>query len=116
MKTKLFFALIVLLVGFSGCKKEATTGGLIVKVQVAGSSGYQSGADVGLASSQANLDNGVYLQDKVTDGSGKVDFGQLNPGNYYYDCLVTVLGTDYYGEGQVQITAGHNVELTLTVQ
>ena len=116
MKTKLFFALIVLLVGFSGCKKEATTGGLIVKVQVAGSTGYLTGAAVGLATSQANLDNGVYLQDKDTDASGKVDFGQLNPGNYYYDCLGTVAGISYYGEGQVQVTAGNNLELTLTIQ
>ena len=63
-----------------------------------------------------NLDNSVYLQDELTDNEGNVDFGQLNPGNYYYDCSTTIGGIDYYGEGQVQVTAGKNLELTLMLE
>jgi hypothetical protein len=124
MKSKIIvlaFLLLGLVVGFSGCQKDdpepaITTGGLVVKVKLDGSTGFLTGADVGLATSQANLDNSVYLQEKITDSSGKANFGQLNPGNYYYDCATTIAGVDYYGEGQIQIVAGTNLELTLTIQ
>lgn len=123
MKSKLsFFALVTILVlALSGCSEEApapppTTGGLIIKVALQGSTGFLTGVPVGLATSQANLDRGIYLQDKRTDSSGKVDFGQLNPGNYYYDAEYTTSNASYYGEGQVQIVAGRNQELTLLVR
>jgi hypothetical protein len=124
MKSKIIvfaFLLLGLTAGFSGCKKEEpapakTTGGLVVKVKLDGSTGYLTGAEVGLATSQANLDNSIYLQDKVTDATGQVNFGQLNPANYYYDCATTIAGTDYYGEGQIQIVAGTDLELTLTIK
>ena len=115
-----FLILSIISVGFSSCKKEddpvLTTGGLVVKVQLDGSTGYLTGVNVGLSTSQDNLDDGVYLQDKVTDSNGKVDFGELNPGNYYYDCYYEVGSNDYYGEGQVQIIAGTDLELTLTLE
>ncbi len=112
------FLLIGMASGLTGCKKEPvlTTGGLIVKVKLANSTGYLSGVDVGIATSLDNLDNMIYLQEKTTDGTGKSDFGQMNPGNYYYDCFTIIGTTDYYGEGQVQIVAGKNTELTLTLQ
>jgi hypothetical protein len=122
MKSKIIvfaFLLLGLTAGFSGCKKDdpepAKTGGLVVKVRLAGSTGYLTDVGVGLATSQANLDNSIYLQDKKTDATGQVNFGQLNPGNYYYDCGTTIGGTDYYGEGQIQIVAGTDLELTLTL-
>ena len=34
---------------------------------------------------------------------------------YFYDCYHEVGGDDYYGEGQIQIIAGENLELTLTL-
>jgi hypothetical protein len=106
---------------FGSCKKEeaksnATTGGLVVKVQLAGSTGYLTGVDVGIATSLDNLDNGVYLNEKITNANGKADFGQLNPGNYYYDCYHIIGSDEYYGEGQVQVTAGKNLELTLILE
>ena len=124
MKSKIIifaFLFLGLTAGFSGCKKDEqepakTTGGLVVKVKLAGSTGFLTGVDVGLATSQVNLDNSVYLQDKSTDANGQVNFGQLNPGNYYYDCSHTVGSDEYYGEGQVQIVAGTDLELTLTLQ
>jgi hypothetical protein len=130
MKRSLLFSSILFLgLAFvlTGCKKDdpeptptptptpATTGGLVVKVQLQGSTGYLVGAEVGLATSLANLDEGIYLQDLTTNSNGQANFGQLIPGNYYYDAFY-VLGSDYYyGEGQVQIVAGQNQELTLTL-
>ena len=124
MKSKIIIFAILLLgltVSFSGCKKDdpepiPTTGGLIVKVKLTGSTGYLSDVLVGLATSQENLDNEVYLQDKTTDANGQVNFGQLNPGNYYYDCYHEIGSDAYYGEGQVQIVAGTDLELTLTLE
>lgn len=123
MKITNIILTLTLTVLLFACKKEststptpATTGGLIVKVKLKNSTGFISGAEVGLATSQTNLDNGVYLQDKITNSNGQADFGQLNPGNYYYDALAIVGGADYYGEGQVQIVAGQNLELTLVVE
>ncbi len=123
MKSKILI-LAVLLVGFAtvftSCKKDEvepipTTGGLVIKVQLEGSTGFMSDALVGISTSQENLDNSVYLQDLDTDANGQADFGQLNPGNYYYDCFHEIGSDEYYGEGQVQIVAGTDLELTLTL-
>jgi hypothetical protein len=116
-------ALLLLIGSFSlnSCSKDdpaptPTTGGLVVKVKLAGSTGFLTGVDVGLATSQENLDKSIYLQDKVTNSNGQANFGQLNPGNYYYDCYHVVGSDEYYGEGQVQIVAGKDLELTLTLE
>ena len=123
MKSKILL-LAVLLLGFAtvftSCTTEvvepiSTTGGLVIKVQLEGSTGFMSDALVGIATSQDNLENSVYLQDLDTDANGQADFGQLNPGNYYYDCFHEIGSDEYYGEGQVQIVAGTDLELTLTL-
>ncbi len=117
-----FFSILLgLTVVFTGCKKDdpepaPTTGGLVVKVKLASSTGYLTGVNVGLATSQENLDKEVYLQDKITDANGKANFGQLNPGNYYFDCYHEIGNNEYYDEGQVQITAGTDLELTLELE
>ena len=120
MKNKILLIFVFLFgitVLFTNCSKEdpATTGGFIVKVKLDGSTGFLTNVLVGLATSEQNLNNSVYLQDLDTDADGKADFGQLNPGNYFYDCYHEVGSDDYYGEGQVQIIAGENLELTLTL-
>ncbi|MFY8190382.1 MAG: hypothetical protein ACOVK9_05395 [Bacteroidia bacterium] len=122
MRNKLIF-IALLFIGsatfFTGCTKEdpkPTTGGLKILPQLKNSTGYLKGVQVGLATSKSNLDNSIYLQDKVSNSSGVADFGQLNPGNYYYDCFTLVGGNEYYGEGQVQVSAGTDLELTLILE
>ena len=118
MKSKIIISALLLLglsVAFNACKKKADTGGLIVKVKLSGSSSFIAGAEVGLSTSQANLDNSIYVQDKTTDATGKVDFGQLKPGTYYYDGYHDAGSDDYYGEGTVEIVAGKDSEQILTL-
>jgi hypothetical protein len=124
MKKTMFF-FVVLFAGLTilatGCKKKddpkpSSTGGLTVKVKLKGSTGYLTDVLVGLATSQQNLDNSVYLKEKETNAQGVANFGELNPGNYYYDCFHIIGNTEYYGEGQVQIVSGTDLELTLTLE
>ena len=120
MKNKTLLA-FVLLFGittlFTNCSKEdpATTGGFTVKVKLDGSTGFLTNVLVGLATSEQNLDNSLYLQELDTDANGTADFGQLNPGNYFFDCYHIIGSDNYYGEGQVQITAGTDLEVTLSL-
>jgi len=124
MKNKIILFMVLVLGSaflFTGCTKEetkpaVTSGGLIVKAKLANSTGFLKNVNIGLATSQDNLDNSVYLQDLKSDANGNANFGQLNPGNYYYDCFTTVAGTDYYGEGQVQIVKGTDLTLTLVLE
>jgi hypothetical protein len=111
------FVLTLFLVGCSKDEDdpEPTTGGLIIKVQLEGSTGFLNDGLVGLATSQDNLDNSVYLKEVSTNENGEANFGQLNPGNYFYDCIYSTGGVNYYGEGQVEIKAGTNLTLTLTI-
>ena len=119
MKFKTIF-LSALLLGFvftlGNCKKEEpkpdnSTGGLVIKVQLAGSNDFVEGAIVGIANSLDNFDNGVYLSEKMTNISGKADFGQLKPGTYYYDVYYELGFTEYYTEGQIQVESGKNKEI-----
>lgn len=124
MKNKIMSLVLLflrILKSFTRSKKDEvesvpTTGGLVVKVKLPNSTGYVTGVDVGLSKSQKNLDKSVYLKEVRTDNGGKANFGQLYPGNYYYDCIARVSGVNYYGEGQIQITVGNNHELTLILQ
>jgi hypothetical protein len=68
IKLFLFFVSVVSVLGLAGCAEEAapappprTTGGLIVRVRLTGSTGFLTGVNVGLATSQSNLDRSVYL-------------------------------------------------------
>lgn len=119
MKFKTIF-LSALLLGFAftlgNCKKEeptpnTSTGGLAIKVQLAGSTDFVQGAVVGIANSLDNFDNSIYLSEKTTNATGKVDFGQLKSGTYYYDVYYQLGITEYYTEGQIQVVAGKNKEI-----
>lgn len=119
MKTKLLLLVALFAIFFASCAKEEepapTTGSLTIKARLYNSTGYLSGVDVGLATSQYNLDNMIYLFDKVTDSNGEANFGQLNAANYYYDGYTQIGSTAYYGEGQVQVVAGEDKVLTLII-
>lgn len=124
MKNNLFvfaFALLSTTLLFNSCSKEetkpsATTGGLKVLVKLVNSTGFITDADVAIATSKANFDNGIALAEKTTDSKGVADFGQLNPGNYYIGAQAFVGSDDYFYEGQVQISAGTNLELTIELE
>ena len=118
----LAFLLLGLTTVFTGCKKDeptATTGGLVVKVQLEGLTGFEHEVGVSIYTSYENWNNDVYLQYLFTDANLQADFGQLNPGNYYYVCVYdNEMGTDERvvdGE-QVQIVAGTDLELTVTLE
>lgn len=118
MKTRLLLLAFVLLgfaTTFTSCKKEETTGTLTVKIKLEGSTGYLQDVFVGLATSQNDLDNADYLDYLLTDSDGEANFGELNPETYYYDCLHSIGSDVYYGEGQIQVQAGEDHELTLTL-
>lgn len=119
MKFKTIF-LSSLLLGFvftlGNCKKEEkdttpATGGLVIKVQLAGSTDFLKDAYVGLSNNLDDFDNGIYLSEKITDTTGKVNFGQLKPGTYYYDVYYEIGITEYYTEGQIQVESGKNKEI-----
>ena len=119
MKFKTIF-LSALLLGFvftlGNCKKEesapkTSTGGLVIKVQMGGTNSYVAGAEVGIATTLENFDNGIYLTEKLTDASGNANFGQLKPGTYYYDVYYELGTTEYNTEGQIQVESGKNKEI-----
>lgn len=120
MKKIIFLAFIAFSVTtiFSSCKKETvvptkTTGHLTVLPKLSGSTLLLPGTDIGIATSLDNLNNGIYLQEVTSSSNGTADFGELNPGNYYIDAGYDDGVDFYYGEGQFQITA--NTDLNLSI-
>ena len=121
MKNVLF---AVVLIGFTSfftnCSKddESTSGGLVIKVELDGFTGYQDSAYVDLWVLPYVYDADPIMS-LVTDASGRADFGQLNPGRYYYDGFYMIddgNGTtveEYYNQDSVLIVAGTNLERTL---
>lgn len=120
MKNKIII-LAVLFLGlttiFTACKKKEetpaakTTGGLIIKVKVRNSANFVPDVDVYLATSEANLENEIYIQEKITDANGQANFGQLNAGTYYYYGE----NDESSGDGLVQIQAGKDSDVTLEI-
>ena len=83
---KLFFVLAVIAVVFTNCnKEEETTGDLevfvedITGVPIVGETVY-------LYNNEADFNNVIYSDSKVSDNSGRVIFLNLSPGVYYVDC------------------------------
>lgn len=94
--------------------EPSTTGTLTIIVELENGEKVE-GALVGLATSVENLDNSIYLREEDTDKYGKVRFGELNPGSYYFDCFYDIGDSEYYGEGEIQIIANQRKELKLTL-
>lgn len=127
---KLIASAVVLIsmVSFTSCKKEdinetgsstspnlSYRGGLAFHV-VNGSEQPIQGVTLSIALTQSELNSGTYLQTKVTDADGKVDFGLLNQDNYYYRADVTINNIPYHGEGVVQVQGGENLLQELTLE
>jgi len=90
-------------------------GGLAFHV-VNGSDQNIQGVTLSIALTQSELNSGTYLQTKVTDADGKVDFGLLNQDNYYYRADITINNIPYHGEGVVQVQGGENLMQELTLE
>lgn len=90
-------------------------GGLSFHV-INGSGQDIQGVTLSIALTQSELNSGTYLATKVTDGSGKADFGLLNQDNYYYRADITINNIPYHGEGVVQVQGGENLLQELTLE
>jgi uncharacterized protein (DUF2141 family) len=83
MKLLLFLSLILMV--FTNCRKEETTGDLEVYVEdITGNPIV--GEEVYLYNNEADFNNVIFSDSKTTNNSGRVIFLNLNPGIYYVDC------------------------------
>ena len=67
---------------------------------------------VGVADSEDNFDESIYIFEDETGADGKISFGPVGPGTYWIDGM-----DDYenFGETSVEVEGGDvNVTLTLT--
>jgi len=76
-----------------------------------------SNAITALASSQKNLDAGIYVKEVHSDLKGFADFGALSPGSYYCDSYKYINNNQIYlyGTSIVVVEPGHikSVELII---
>jgi len=85
-----------------------TTGTLIVKPRVEGTTTFLANVKVKLALNLDDLINDRYIMEVFSDVNGNADFGKLNPQNYFFEAYTEVGGDDYYGDGNIQIIAGED--------
>lgn len=90
-------------------------GGLAFHV-INGSGQDIQGVTIAIALSQSELNNGTYLSSRITGSDGRVDFGLLNQGNYYYKADITINNVPYHGEGVIQVQGGQNLSQELTLE
>jgi len=119
MKQTIFYFLFLLtLINISGCKKEAvvvvpTTGSLVVNARD-GVGTSLIGNTVYLYNNQADFNNSLYSQTKVTDNSGQVRFENLNPAVYYVDCdFINQLSQTVTITGNGSVSAGYETTITI---
>jgi uncharacterized protein (DUF2141 family) len=86
IKALMFWIVSVLvMITFTNCQKAETTGDLevfvedITGVPIVGQKVY-------LYNNQADFNNVIFSDSRVTNNSGRVIFSNLNPGVYYVDC------------------------------
>ncbi|MBC8344616.1 MAG: hypothetical protein H8E61_11600 [Bacteroidetes bacterium] len=75
-------------------------------------------AAVAIASTQKELDAGIYISEIRTDIYGVASFGAIAPGTYYYDSYYYINNnqTYLYAKDVIKIAPGHkyNLDLILT--
>jgi len=114
-KTVLYFLLI--LISVVGCRKETlitdTTGSLVVNAR--DGAGYSLiSSTVYLYNNQADFNNSLYSQTRITDNSGQVVFENLLPAIYYVDCDFTnTLGQTIVVTGSGSVSAGYETTVTI---
>jgi hypothetical protein len=122
MRTKTIVFILVafaLSTAFFACEEEKpprTTGDLVVRVKLAGASTYLPNTAVGLALTQEQMDTASFHSFRVTDAEGVGRFIGLNPRKYYYYSGRNIDGVYYEKEGQVEILADVDINLTITLE
>jgi len=89
--------------------KDPTFGNLTVAVYNPATGLYIANEQVYLATSLADLQNGIYIKTGWTDFNGLIYFGELAPGYYYYDTY------DWEDYGGSMVYAGSDYYVTLSV-
>lgn len=118
MKRTIFYFLIFLsLIGVSGCRKEIVivdeTGDLVVNARD-GVGSSLIGSTVYLYNNQADFNNGLYSQTRITDNSGQVVFVNLSPAVYYVDCdFENTFGETIVIFGSGSVSAGYETTVTI---
>jgi hypothetical protein len=116
-RTIFYFLLFLSLIGVSGCRKEIVivdeTGDLVVNARD-GAGTSLIGSTVYLYNNQADFNNGLYSQTRITDNSGQVVFVNLNPAVYYVDCdFVNTFGQTILIAGSGSVSAGYETTVTI---
>ncbi|MCK9414376.1 MAG: hypothetical protein M0Q53_18895 [Prolixibacteraceae bacterium] len=116
-KAILYFFLFFTLLTVAGCRKEIVvvveTGDLVVNARD-GAGASLVGHTVYLYNNQADFNNNLYSQTRITDNSGQVVFLNLYPGIYYADCDFTgMLGQTIIISGSGSVSAGYETTITI---
>jgi hypothetical protein len=124
-RMKIFFVhALFATMAFAACTKENTNnntttletrGGLTFTAKKADGTKMPN-TTVSIAASQSDLNNDNFIDSKKTDSGGWVDFGKINPANYYYKASVTDNFINYTGSGVVQVQAGQDVSKEIILQ
>ena len=89
------------------------TGDLVVNARD-GAGASLVGHTVYLYNNQADFNNNLYSQTRITDNSGQVVFLNLYPGIYYADCDFTgMLGQTITITGSGSVSAGYETTITI---
>lgn len=92
-----------------------TTGSLIIKTRLKGQTQFLDGAVIYLALTYEDMLNDRHF-DEATTQNGKADFGELNPGNYFFEGVYVEGSEASFGDDFVQIIAGQDYELILDLE
>lgn len=116
-KTIFYFILFLTLISVSGCRKEIvivdTTGSLVVNARD-GVGTSLIGSTVFLYNNQADFNNSLYSQTRITNNSGQVVFENLLPAIYYVDCDFTnTSGQTIVVTGSGSVSAGYETTITI---
>ena len=117
LRITIFLSLIITIISFSSCETTDPNelGRLQVTIYYEGET--VSNAVVALASSQKNLDLGIYINELRTSINGVANFGATAPGTYYYDSYYYIDNnqTYLYANSIVIVKPGHKHYLELNL-